>query len=128
MKDVLDLYAEIKENYTTFKLVPPGHAFQVFKKKKLGDSTLELARKEVISCEKYIGAFLKGESFHEIIFSKTMLSDHMPNLYEKSLQQLTGEIPTSADDEEQEELAKAAVQSLGYTEDCSTSEESKRAE
>lgn len=125
---MLALYAEIKENYTTFKLVPPGHAFQIFKKKKLGDSTLELTRKEVISCEKYVGAFLKGEFFHEIIFSKTMLSDHMPNLYEKSLQQLTGEITASADDEEQEELAKAAVQSLGSAEDCSTSEEAKREE
>lgn len=103
-QDMLSMYEEIKENYTTFKLVPPGHCFQVFKKKKVTDLSVDLSRKEVISCDKYIGVFLKGDFFQEILFSKTMLSDHMPNLYEKSLQQLSGQSSSTAD-EEQEALA-----------------------
>lgn len=118
--DMLSLYVDIKEHFSTFKLVPPGFVFQIFKKKKLGAEKLDLGRGEVVVCEKYVGAFLRGEFFQEIIFSKTMLSDHMPNLYEQSLQLLSGQIAASAEDEEQEEIAKMAVQGL-----ASTSEETK---
>ena len=111
-EDMLSLYTDIKDHFSTFKLVPPGYIFQIFKKKKLGASKLDLSRREVVTCEKYVGAFLRGEFFQEIIFSKTMLSDHMPNLYEQSLQLLSGQIAASSEDEEQEELAKEAVQAL----------------
>jgi len=121
--DMLSLYVDIKDHFSTFKLVPPGFIFQIFKKKKLGASKLDLGRREVVECEKYVGAFLRGEFFQEIIFSKTMLSDHMPNLYEQALQLLSGEIAASAEDEEQEELAKLAVQALAPASEETKSED-----
>lgn len=91
--------------------------FQVFKKKKLGGTKMDQNRAEVVACEKYVGSFLHGDFFKEVIFSKTMLSDHMPNLYEKSLQMLSGQVGEagqvgSGDEEEEEAIAKAAVEAM----------------
>jgi hypothetical protein len=79
----LSMYEELKNRFNNVKLETPGNVLQIYKGKKHKDAKLI---KE--SEEKYVGSFVEGDFFDEIVFAKSMFNDHFPDLYEKGLKYL----------------------------------------
>ena len=84
---MIQLYNDAKESFVSYKLSPPGNVYQMYKKKRHSDYNL-LGKTEEESKEKYIGEYVDPSFYREIAFSKTTLTDHMPDLYEKALNKL----------------------------------------
>ena len=84
---LISIYQELKERFTNCKLEPPGYIFQIFSKKKHKDYKLIQDTED-----KYIGAFVDPKFFQEIVFGKTAFMDHFPNLYEKALNFIAGNL------------------------------------
>jgi hypothetical protein len=85
-KALVDLYLEGKQECTYAKHLPPGVVYQIYDKQSHPDSRLLAA-----SPSQFIGEFATSSFYEEIVFSKTALSDHMADMYQKSLRGLAVE-------------------------------------
>lgn len=76
--ELIDTYQEIRSNFVNQKLILPGIIFQIYDEKR----NTEFARFEGKTRSHFKGAFLTSDFYSELVFSKRMLTDHMPNYYE----------------------------------------------
>ena len=86
---MVQLYHEIKKSFTSYKLQPPGNVYQMYQREKHSDCFL-LDKDIEESKQEYIGQFVNPEFHLEVAFSKTTLTDHMPNFYEQAINELGG--------------------------------------
>jgi hypothetical protein len=93
-KEYIDLYQEYKDFSKSLhysRLVPPGYSFQIFDRAQHQEYTSAFEHENSYRFEnKYVGVFLRPEYHQEIIFSKTLISDHSSIQIEKSLELLMG--------------------------------------
>ena len=79
----LDLYRDIKATCMISEYCGvPGQAFQIYEQKRNVEFEAFPARLET---GKYKGSFMQSRYYHVIVFSRKLISDHMPNLYEKAI-------------------------------------------
>ncbi|CAG9313024.1 unnamed protein product [Blepharisma stoltei] len=81
--EILAVYEDIKSNFTNYKLQPPGHIFQIYHRLRHSDAQILYETQNLENL--YVGEFVEPELYYEIVYARTMLSDHMPDLYEKGL-------------------------------------------
>lgn len=86
-QEIIKIYDFLKQSFNNYKLEPPGNIYQIFHRLRHVDSKLlfnELSNTDIM----YVGEFVDHSLYYDIVFSKTMLSDHMPNYYEEGLNAL----------------------------------------
>jgi Lipase (class 3) len=86
----IQLYQELQASFKSYKLETPGNLYQMYNTEKHSDSCL---LGESDSKSTYVGSFVDPSYLSEIVFSKTMVNDHMPNFYEQALEYLASSQP-----------------------------------
>lgn len=81
--ELLELYKELKSQMVSPKLEPPGYIYQVFQNSRHKDFKMISDQPSL-----YSGEFLEASFYKEVVFCKTMISDHVPDQYEKALKSL----------------------------------------
>jgi hypothetical protein len=67
----------------SMKLQPAGRLFQIYPREYDEGSVFCKKHAVGLQSEKYIGAFVPASEYDRLVLSTTMLSDHVPLLYEQ---------------------------------------------
>mmetsp|Transcript_26843 Transcript_26843/g.48394 ORF Transcript_26843/g.48394 Transcript_26843/m.48394 type:complete len:377 (-) Transcript_26843:2-1132(-) len=86
--ELIAVYLQAKRELTNPKHLPPGFILQIYDKFRNTDADLL-----PVSDNEYVAGFALPSFYNEIIFSKTVLSDHMPDVYERALNSLLRSSP-----------------------------------
>mmetsp|Transcript_18150 Transcript_18150/g.32500 ORF Transcript_18150/g.32500 Transcript_18150/m.32500 type:complete len:517 (-) Transcript_18150:3989-5539(-) len=81
--ELIAVYLQAKRQLTNMKHFPSGFILQIYDKHRNSDTHLLPA-----SDKQYTVAFALPSFYSEIVFAKTVLSDHMPEMYERALSNL----------------------------------------
>lgn len=79
-QELVRLYEGAKQEFDSPKHYPPGRIYQIYDKKRNPDYRLLPE-----SSSQFIGEFAEQSFYEEVVFSRTTLTDHMPDMYEKAL-------------------------------------------
>lgn len=87
---LIEIYKEIKERFTSYKIEPPGHVYQIFDKSQHKEFKFLPMDTE----EKLVGFFIPNDYHGEIVFTRSMITDHTQIQLMKALQKLVvGHVP-----------------------------------
>jgi hypothetical protein len=81
--ELVNLYNAVKQGFTNPKHLPPGCIYQIYDKQRNPDYRLLPE-----SDHQFTGEFAASSFYEEVVFSRTTLTDHMPDMYEKALKGL----------------------------------------
>jgi hypothetical protein len=74
------VYLQAKREFDSPKHYPPGVIYQIYNRERNTDHQL-LPH----SSKQFVGEFADPSFFSEIVFSRTILTDHMPDMYEQAV-------------------------------------------
>lgn len=92
VSELIEVYKELMPIMVSPKLVLPGFIYQMY------DTIRNFEASFFEKNRRFAGAFADPSYYSQIVFSKTLLTDHMPNFYEAALKALVfHEEPTTVD-------------------------------
>lgn len=83
-KALIKIYKEIKAQSTSYKLEPPGHVYQIFDKSQHKEFNFIHTESEV----KLLGFFIPNDYHREMVFTRTMMTDHTQIQLMKAMQKI----------------------------------------
>lgn len=78
--ELISIYLQAKCGFTNLKHHPPGAICQIYDKSRNPDHKLLPA-----SESRFVSEYAHPTFYQEVVFSRTILTDHMPDMYERAL-------------------------------------------
>jgi hypothetical protein len=87
--ELIAIYNEIVPKLDTPKLILPGFIYQMY------DTIRNFEATFLKKNSRYVGEFAHHSYYSQIVFAKTLLTDHMPDFYDKALKALVFHVEDS---------------------------------